>query len=201
MYFYCYVYVFLLLCMFCSVHSVSLCCSTYCLCTDVYYTTATGCQPNCSLYIYIYTHKIRFSAALRSRVTMAFHYGASISTKALMLIRVLRLSKRCSWIPLLLGYRHLLLDVCCPTSNWTMKWKDTTTADLQQIRSGTADGNELAQVRPVFYSAQLNFIALFPQHLSQISTSSPQWVLGFFFPREYSGRVVAVTTNPPPHPM
>ena len=35
--------------MFCSVYSVSLCCSVYCLCVNVYCTTATGCQPNCSL--------------------------------------------------------------------------------------------------------------------------------------------------------
>jgi len=48
MYFYCYVYVFLLLFMFRSVYSVSLCCSVYCLCVNVYCTTATGCQPNCS---------------------------------------------------------------------------------------------------------------------------------------------------------
>jgi hypothetical protein len=33
---------FLLLCMFRSVHSVSLCCSVYCLCENVYCTTATG---------------------------------------------------------------------------------------------------------------------------------------------------------------
>ena len=46
MYFYCYVYVFLLLCMFCCVYSVSLCCSTYFLCVNVYSTTATACQPN-----------------------------------------------------------------------------------------------------------------------------------------------------------
>jgi hypothetical protein len=78
-----------------------------------------------------------------------------------------------------------------------MKWKTSTTADHQQIGSGTADGNELAQVRPAFYSAQLNFIVMFPQHLSQIATFSPQWVLRFFFPREYGGRVVGVTTNPP----
>jgi hypothetical protein len=31
-----------LLCMFCSVYSVSLCCSVYCLCVNVYWTTATG---------------------------------------------------------------------------------------------------------------------------------------------------------------
>jgi hypothetical protein len=45
-------YVFLLLCSFCSVYSVSLCCSVYCLCVNVYCTVATGCQPNCSQQIY-----------------------------------------------------------------------------------------------------------------------------------------------------
>ena len=40
MYFYCYV---------CSVPCiVSLCCFMYCLCVNVYRTTATDCQPNCS---------------------------------------------------------------------------------------------------------------------------------------------------------
>ena len=47
-YSYCYVYVFLLLCIFRSVYSVSLCCSVYCLCVNMYCTTATGCQPNCN---------------------------------------------------------------------------------------------------------------------------------------------------------
>ena len=41
-------YVFLLLCMFCSVYLVSLCYSMYSSCVNVYCTTATGCQPNCS---------------------------------------------------------------------------------------------------------------------------------------------------------
>jgi hypothetical protein len=43
-------YIFLSLCMFWSGYSVSLCCSVYCLCVqvNVYCTTATGCQPNCS---------------------------------------------------------------------------------------------------------------------------------------------------------
>jgi hypothetical protein len=41
-------YVFLLLHMFRSGCSVSLCCSVYCLYVNVYCTTATGCQPNCS---------------------------------------------------------------------------------------------------------------------------------------------------------
>ena len=55
MYSYCYVYVFVLLCyvflllyMFRSVYSVSLCRSVYCLCVNVYCTAATGWQPNCS---------------------------------------------------------------------------------------------------------------------------------------------------------
>jgi len=43
---------FLLLCMFRSRHFASLCCSVYCLCANVYYTTATECQPNCSYQIY-----------------------------------------------------------------------------------------------------------------------------------------------------
>ena len=93
MYFYCYAYVFSLLCMFYSVYSVfivptgtlrlpwltfsrafssvvrqmpgynsqrrgtvrtlpKLCRSVYCLCVNVYCTTATGWQPNCSWQIY-----------------------------------------------------------------------------------------------------------------------------------------------------
>jgi hypothetical protein len=40
--------VFLLLCMFHSGYSVSLCRSVYCLCVNVYCTTATGWVPNCS---------------------------------------------------------------------------------------------------------------------------------------------------------
>ena len=54
MYFCCCVYVFVLLCMFCSVHSVSLCRSVYCLCVNVHCTTANGWQPNCSYQIYSY---------------------------------------------------------------------------------------------------------------------------------------------------
>jgi hypothetical protein len=48
----CYVCLFLLLCTLRSVYSVSLCCSVYCLCVNVYWTTATGVsghffdQPN-----------------------------------------------------------------------------------------------------------------------------------------------------------
>ena len=42
------IYVFLLLCVFPSRYSVSLCCSVNCLCINVYCTTATGCQYNCT---------------------------------------------------------------------------------------------------------------------------------------------------------
>jgi hypothetical protein len=52
MYYYYYVYVFLLLCMFRSKCCVLLCCSVYCLYVNVYCTTATVCQPNCSYQIY-----------------------------------------------------------------------------------------------------------------------------------------------------
>jgi hypothetical protein len=40
-----YVCVFLFLCMLRSRYSVSLYCSVYCLCVNVYCTAATGCQP------------------------------------------------------------------------------------------------------------------------------------------------------------
>ena len=46
--FYCYVYVLVLLCMLCNVCSVSVCCSVYCLCVNVYCITATMCQRSCS---------------------------------------------------------------------------------------------------------------------------------------------------------
>ena len=41
-------YAVLLLRMFCSVYSVFIVFSVYCLCVNVYCTTATGCQHNCS---------------------------------------------------------------------------------------------------------------------------------------------------------
>jgi len=41
-------FIFLLLCMFRFGYSLSLCCSMYCLRVNVYCTTATGWQPNCS---------------------------------------------------------------------------------------------------------------------------------------------------------
>jgi len=43
-----YVHVFLLLRVLRSGYSVSLYCSVYCLCVNVYCTAATGCQPNYS---------------------------------------------------------------------------------------------------------------------------------------------------------
>ena len=46
-YYYCYVYVFLFY-MFRFRYCVSLCCSVYCLCVNVYCTSATGCQPSSS---------------------------------------------------------------------------------------------------------------------------------------------------------
>ena len=59
MYSCCYVYVFLLLCMFSSMYYVSLCCSVYCFCVNVFCTTGTGCQPNSSKQIYRVFHDFR----------------------------------------------------------------------------------------------------------------------------------------------
>jgi hypothetical protein len=64
-YFYCYVYVFLL---FYSVLGILFHCVVLCtVCVNVYCTTATGCQPNCSkrnISIYI----IIFSSHLKPKV-------------------------------------------------------------------------------------------------------------------------------------
>jgi hypothetical protein len=46
----CYCFVLLLFVLFCYY----LCCPMYCLCVNVYCTTATGCFPNCSWQIYQY---------------------------------------------------------------------------------------------------------------------------------------------------
>jgi len=56
--FYCYVYEFLLLCLFILIMYVLVCvfCFIVLFCVlfgvNVYYTAATGCQPNCSQQIY-----------------------------------------------------------------------------------------------------------------------------------------------------
>jgi hypothetical protein len=60
MYSYCYVYVFLLLCMLRSGYFVLLCCSVYCLCVHVYCTTATGRQANRIEQIQVYRHIISY---------------------------------------------------------------------------------------------------------------------------------------------
>ena len=58
MYSYCYVHVLLLLCIFCSVYSVSLCCSVYCLCATVYCTVLLppGVNPTAVNKIYRISH-------------------------------------------------------------------------------------------------------------------------------------------------
>jgi len=59
-------YVFLLLCMFRSRYSVSFCCSVYYLCVNVYSTTATVCQPNCSYQIHHIIYHINQKSFLLS---------------------------------------------------------------------------------------------------------------------------------------
>ena len=63
-------YVFLLLCMFRSGYSVSLCCSVYCLCASVCCTAATGCQPNCSQQIYSISHRIVQDVGVGTRAVL-----------------------------------------------------------------------------------------------------------------------------------
>ena len=43
-----FIYFYSHVCMSCSVYSVSLCCSAYCLCVNVNCISATACQLNCS---------------------------------------------------------------------------------------------------------------------------------------------------------
>jgi hypothetical protein len=56
--------------MFRSVYSESLCCSVYCLCVNVYWTAATGSQPNCSKIHIIqkrmYKHRVEVFAVTLS---------------------------------------------------------------------------------------------------------------------------------------
>jgi hypothetical protein len=40
--------ILVVMCVIHVMYSVSSCCSEYCLCVNVYWTTAIGCQPNCS---------------------------------------------------------------------------------------------------------------------------------------------------------
>jgi hypothetical protein len=64
--FYCCVYLFLLLFMFYSVYSHSLCCSVYCLFVNVYLLPPPGVNPiavnkyNLSYHIYILSLSLRF---------------------------------------------------------------------------------------------------------------------------------------------
>jgi hypothetical protein len=55
-----------------------LCCSVYCLCVNVYCTTATGCQPNCSLIYHIISYHIRPS--VRPSVHPSIHRSIQPST-------------------------------------------------------------------------------------------------------------------------
>jgi hypothetical protein len=57
---YSYFYVRSVLCI------VSLSCSVHCLCVNVYCTTATGCQHNCSLQIYQYPQNRTFESVRES---------------------------------------------------------------------------------------------------------------------------------------
>ena len=55
-------YVFLFLCMYRSEYSVSLCCYVYCMCVNVYCSTATGCLRNYSEHIYYIMSYLKHSS-------------------------------------------------------------------------------------------------------------------------------------------
>ena len=63
MYYYYYFQLFSLIIMFCSVYSVLICLSVYCLCVNVYFTTATGCRTKLQLTKYIDINIYRFYTA------------------------------------------------------------------------------------------------------------------------------------------
>jgi len=50
----------------------------YCLCVNVYCTTATGCQPNCSQQIYKYKYQ---KIEVGPTVFFAFHHSSNFSTE------------------------------------------------------------------------------------------------------------------------
>jgi len=79
MYYYWYVYVLLLVCMFRSRYFVSLCCCVYCLCVNVYCTTATGCQPHCSYQIYQSYHINRTGLARKVRAFVTSSISTNLS--------------------------------------------------------------------------------------------------------------------------
>ena len=89
MYSYCYV---------CSVYSVSLGCSVYCLCVNLYCTTATGCQPNCSQQIYIIYHHSMYHII----------YGMFLRRPRLFRIALSRLSRDVLYMYVSLHVKYLL---------------------------------------------------------------------------------------------
>jgi hypothetical protein len=121
MYSFYHVYVFLLLCAFCSRYSVSLCCSLYCLCVNVYCTTATGCQTQLQLtnisnfktklHISCYVPTISIPRCVASRYSFLDRVENAVSLKLRLICRELRyvfstgtLGDRsdiaCGWYPL-----------------------------------------------------------------------------------------------------
>jgi hypothetical protein len=76
-----------------------LCCSVYCLCVNVYFTTATGCQPNCTLQIYHIMYNIVF---LKMNIKCSKHVEAPrIENKTIFKMCIFWLSLHNLWQHLL----------------------------------------------------------------------------------------------------
>jgi hypothetical protein len=107
--------VFTYYCYVCPVYSVSLCCSVYCLCVNVYCTTATGCQPNCSQQIYhIIYHIISYHIYISS-------YRMFLRRPRLFRIALSRLSRDVLYMYVSLHVKCLLF-----LSYFNRKWNVST---------------------------------------------------------------------------
>jgi hypothetical protein len=93
-----------------SVHSISLCCSMYCLCVNVYWTTATGISGH-------FSTNLRFFRAFSCCKTNARVYnlqrrGTASSSQFFFFFLLLRMFRS-----LYSAYR-LCVNVYCTTATW-----------------------------------------------------------------------------------
>ena len=138
-----FVYVFLLLCLcvlllfiFRSRYSVSLCCSVYCFCVNVYCTTATGCQPNCSLHIYIYIYTIYQTTRHNIPTHLSTRSRGAISQNSVILVYInffFLFHRRYTYVQMTLSYWLWFIDYLKlgDAMEWNGMWKNWDTENLK----------------------------------------------------------------------